>query len=271
MANRFLLYIDILGFSEIVRRKPEVVPALFRALDNSNAHRHGDFRVIQFSDTVLVYNEPVARGARAKSYYVMYLCEFAQEIQYMLLGRDVFIRALITYGAFEDTGGTVNQTYEHIRAFWGSALIHAYQMEKSIQAVGLFVDKTVRRHMRIFKTHPYDAERKLWLADTATALRNIGLEGDDFGPTAEYICATGTEALVAYDLFYLKRLFKHGHDVSLDPSVRIKYLTTWEFYRRKYPHLCAALERERFDFDRVIDIKWRRFMRRIGTPRGYFG
>ena len=81
---------------------------------------------------------------------------------------------------------------------------------------------------------------------------------------------TSSESLLAYDLFYLKRLFEHGHDTTLPPSVRIKYLTTWEYYRQKYKGLCAALEDAKFDFRKVIDIDWEPFMDSIGTPRGYF-
>jgi hypothetical protein len=271
MSQPFLLYIDILGFSDIVRNKPNVIPDLFRALDNSPAHRDQAFKVIQFSDTVLVYNDAEAKSAEAKRVWVMYLCEFAQHIQYMLLGRDVFIRALITRGAFDDTGPTPNQSYQHIRAFWGEAMINAYNTEKNIQAVGLFVDKAVKPHMDVFSTTLYDDERGLWFADTATTLRNIGLEGDDFALAKEYILSTGTENLIAYDFLYLKRLFEHSHDPGLPPRVRNKYLTTWEIYRQKYPGFCTSLERKQFDFEKVIGVEFDSSMKAIGTPDGYFG
>ncbi len=171
MTDRFLLYIDLLGFSEIVRTKGNILPDLFRILDKSNAHKHGDFRVIQFSDTLLVYNGTDAKTEHDKSYCAMYLCEFAQEIQYMLLGRDVFLRGLITYGQFDDTGPTPNNDYKNVRAFWGDALIKAYRTESGIQAVGLFVDDTLKPHMNIFETHIYDKDKGLWFADTAAMLR----------------------------------------------------------------------------------------------------
>jgi hypothetical protein len=90
MTDRFLLYIDLLGFSEIVRTKQEALRKLFQVLDKSNAHKHGDFKVIQFSDTLLVYNKPDVDSNEDKRYCSMYLCEFAQEIQYMLLGATRF-------------------------------------------------------------------------------------------------------------------------------------------------------------------------------------
>ena len=271
--DRFLLYIDLLGFSELVHTKPKILPDLFRVLDKSNAHQHGDFRVIQFSDTLLIFNAVEAVSNEDKSYYAMYLCEFAEEIQCMLLGRDTFLRGLLTYGQFEDTGPAPNSNYRKIRAFWGESLIAAYNAEKNIQAVGLFVDKTVKPHMNIFKTHLYDQERAIWFVDTATGLRDCLLEGEgtDFSHVGEYIIETDGESLLAYDLLYLKRLFEHGHDTSLPPSVRMKYQTTWEIYRQKYKGLCKALEDAKFDFQKVIAIDWKPFIDRIGTPDGFFG
>ena len=64
--DRFLLYIDLLGFSELVHTKPEILPDLFRVLDKSNAYQHGDFRVIQFSDTLLVFNAAEAVSNKHK-------------------------------------------------------------------------------------------------------------------------------------------------------------------------------------------------------------
>ena len=271
MADRFLLYVDLLGFSEIVRSKPEILPDLFKVLDNSNAHQHGVFRVIQFSDTIIIYNEPYVDSDDDKRYCAMYLCEFAQEIQYMLLGRDAFLRGLITYGQFDDTGPTPNASYENIRGFWGKALIAAYLAEREIQAVGLFVDRTVKPYMHIFETHPYDEQGGIWFADTATSLRGKLFEGTDFSYAREEMIVTGGEPFLAYDLLYLKRLFEHAHDESLAPSVRIKHLTTWEVYRQKYKGLCRILEESEFEFRSVIDIEWRPFVDRIARGDGFFG
>lgn len=271
MTDRFLLYIDLLGFSEIVQSKSDLLPELFHILDKSNAHKHGDFRVIQFSDTLLVYNEPELKSNQDHSYVAMYLCEFAQQIQYMLLGRDVFLRGLITYGQFDDTGPTPNSDYEHVRAFSGNALIKAYRSESSIQAVGVFVDDTVKPHMNIFATQAYDRDKGIWFADTSTMLRDMLFEGTDFSYAKLEIIASGKESLLAYDFIYLKRLYEHGHDETLPPRIRTKYLTTWEIYRRSYPGLCHVLEEHEFVFEKVIDIDWKPFTDIIGTPDSFFG
>lgn len=271
MTDRFLLYIDLLGFSEIVRTKKYILPDLFRILDKSSAHKHGDFKVIQFSDTLLIYNDPAADTDQWKSYCAMYLCEFAQEIQLRLLGCNTFFRGIITYGQFEDTGRTPNENYKHTRAFWGEALIKASQAEKDIQAVGLFVDETVKPFMNIFETHLYDSKEGIWFVDTATMLRGKYLNGRDFTYAKEDVIASGNESLFAYDLMYLKRLYSNGHDQSLPPKVRNKYLATWEFYRQKYHGLCAALEESDFRFGEVIKLDWEPFLKKIGTAEGFLG
>jgi hypothetical protein len=271
MTDRFLLYIDLLGFTEIVRAKNQILPDLFQALDKSSAHGHGVFRVIQFSDTLLIYNAVEPTTSHDKNYVVMYLCEFAQEIQYKLLGRDTFFRGVITFGQFEDTEQTPNTTYQNIRAFWGVSLVKAYLAASQIQAIGLFVDETAISHMNIFETHLFDREAGLWFADTATTLRNKFFDGVDFSYAQEDIVSSGNESLVAYDLVYLRRLYEHSHDLNLAPRVRNKYLNTWEIYRRKYRGLCSALEENAFDFDKIMPIGWQQFTDKVGTPEGYFG
>ena len=278
MADRFLAYIDLLGFSELVHKRPEILPDLFRVLDKANVHEDHDFGVINFSDTLLVYNKTEATSDHGKGVFVMFLCEFAQRIQYMLLGRDAFLRGLITYGHFEDAGPPPNGKYKNIQAFWGDALITAHRAEREIKAVGLFVDENVKPHMNVFETHLYDKRQGIWFVDTATHLRDGIARGPwnlfhatEFSYARDYIVETGTEQLLAYDLLYLERLFKYAHDDSLAASVRTKYLSTWEIYRQKYKGLCAALEDAQFDFRKVIDIDWRPLIDQIGTPAGYFG
>ena len=273
MPDRFFLYIDILGFSELVESKPEILPDLFHMLDESNVHKDSAASVIQFSDTLIAHFEPIANSDDAKNSQVMYLCEFAKELQYKLLGHNVFLRGFITCGQFEDTGSPPNRDYQNIRAFWGKALINAYHAEKSIQAIGLFIDETVKPHMNVFETHLYDTQRKIWFTDTLQMIQQLLLWGDGVHPAGfrDHIPDQGLERLMVYDLLYLRRLFEYGHDERRPPLVRTKHLTTWAIYRQKYPRFCHALEEAEFDFQKVIDLDWKPFIEQIGTPDGYFG
>ena len=133
------------------------------------------------------------------------------------------------------------------------------------------MDETVKPYMNIFETHLYDQEKGIWFADTAKMLRGKGFEGTDFSYAQQDAIGSGNESLLAYDLFYLKRLFECSHNEALPPTVRTKYLTTWEIYRQKYKRLCTALEEAAFDFRKVMDIDWKPFMDKIGRPDGFFG
>jgi hypothetical protein len=94
MDERFLLYIDILGFSELVKT-PERVAELYKIINYLNVHRHDVFTTIIFSDTILVYNNKHAAGLREVQYLIMYLCEFAQDLFYRLIGRDIHFRGYL--------------------------------------------------------------------------------------------------------------------------------------------------------------------------------
>lgn len=275
MNERFLLYVDLLGFSDLVQNDPDSVPTLFHALDSSQAHKHNGFGVIQFSDTLLVFNNEDPLSDHDKHYFAMYLCEFAQELQYMLLGRGAFLRGLVTRGQFEDTGSIPNGTYKHIRSFWGKALIDAYHVTNSIKAIGVFVDEHVKPHMRVFDMHPYDDHNQIWFVDTTSVLRKESFSDlanrKDLSIAIDNLRLSGLEQILSYDLLLLMRLFKSAHDDTLAPTVRTKYLTTWEIYRRKYRTLCRVMEELEFDIKKLLGHDWERTMVRIEQNRGFFG
>ena len=267
MFDRFLLYVDLLGFSDLVATKPEIVPRVFEALDSSPAYRHPDFTAIQFSDTLLVFNEREVNSNYDKHYCAMYLCEFAQHLQHTLLGSNTFIRAIVVYGPLEDSGPKSGESLNNIRAIWGESLINAYRLERSIQAIGTFIDETVQPHMDIFEIHTYDVQKRLWFVDTATYLRSYFLEkeSEDFSYAAYEVVACATEGLLIMDLYYLKLLFENSRDTEHTPAIRAKYLTTWEIYRLKYTGLCKRLQEVDFDFRKIIDIDWTPWIDRIIT------
>src|ERR1039457_5888675 len=86
--ERFLLHIDILNFGNLIAQKGKV-EELYEIINKLHVHRHDVFTTIIFSDTILVYNKSHARGLEDVRYLVMYLCEFAQDLFYRLIGRDI--------------------------------------------------------------------------------------------------------------------------------------------------------------------------------------
>ena len=73
MSDRFLLYIDILGFTEMVAKDPRKVARVYSILDTLKVHKHNSFTTIVFSDTILVYNNDAPTNDYDRKYHVMYL------------------------------------------------------------------------------------------------------------------------------------------------------------------------------------------------------
>src|SRR6266446_8306921 len=101
MPERYLLYIDVLGFKDMVKSSPSKVSQLYKTIDSLNVHRNKVFRTIVFSDTILVYNvvEPLNRFDHAS--LVMYSCEYFQDLLYKTVESNVHFRAVLRYGEFD--------------------------------------------------------------------------------------------------------------------------------------------------------------------------
>lgn len=78
MNKKYLLYIDFLGFSHLVKEKPEEVRRLYYLIEDLHCHRHDDFKVIVFSDTLLIYNLTDPVSDHDHNYIVMFLIEYSQ-------------------------------------------------------------------------------------------------------------------------------------------------------------------------------------------------
>lgn len=128
MEERYLLYIDILGFSDFVNKSPHSVRRIYKIIEGLNCHKHSDFKVIVFSDTILVYNKFESPGPSYDQFIVMYLIEFAQNLLYSFIGKGFYFRAVIEYGEFE------HSQPNNVERFFGKALVKAYLNEKKYRA-----------------------------------------------------------------------------------------------------------------------------------------
>lgn len=151
MPAKYSLYIDILGFSDLVKRDPLQVEKIYGVLDSLNVHSDDIFRTIVFSDTVVVYNriDPKPDDAKAHESIVCYSIEFAEDLHHRLTGQGLYFRAVQVYGEFQ------HYALENIDCFFGEALIDAYAQEKKIPSIGLFIDTTCNQYNRYFLTEPF--------------------------------------------------------------------------------------------------------------------
>jgi hypothetical protein len=260
--ERFLLYIDILNFTNLVGQKGKV-EELYEIINRLNVHRHDVFTTIIFSDTILVYNKSNARGLEDVRYMVMFLCEFAQGLFYRLIGRDIHFRAYITCADF------AHYALENIKdVFYGEALIEAYRAEKKIQAMGLFMSNLVTPYSDIFKTRRFN--RKCRFVYIMQTLQRCTARKLKYPLDLGSIIDTDEIWLLAYDIHYLKTIHRHKADTALPLRVRKKYETTWKVLLKQHSGFMSVLEESGFNPRAISACDWSEPLGRIGTSRGFF-
>jgi hypothetical protein len=222
---RYLLYIDILGFSNLVKESPEKIAPLYHEISMMNCHSDCDFETIVFSDTILISNIGMPLTESHHTGLVTFMCEFAKHLMLLLQGSGIHFRGFLTCGEFERyrLGAT--------ECFYGDALINAYKTEKAINSIGLFLDSNCARFIRTFDTAFYDdrilfvffTQNISWLVKSASAafpVDPILLQDCDPGILIE-------EILILEDIYH--KMTHHP-----ERKVRDKFVIAWSFFSQKY-------------------------------------
>ncbi len=247
-GDRFLLYIDILGFSEMTNNEPRKVARVYSILDELNVHRHNSFKTIVFSDTVLVYNPDLAETDEEPQYLVWYLIEFAEDLHHRLTGQDIFFRAILTSGSF------AHYQLENIECFFGQALVRAYSSEKNIPSLGLFIDNYCQKFNRFFRVAEFDESLSfVYLNRSLETL--VEYSGGTF-PITEY-GIIDQAPYVPWQVRFLSDVHRNMREHK-SPVVRTKFLTAWDFYAKRYPELVKALVDSDFSLSSLApDAAWK--------------
>lgn len=123
--GRYLMYLDILGFKELVRtRSPkEVYGIVDHALQQCSYRERmiHDFRTLYFSDTIVFYQKPIGWGSWA-------FCDvyaIGGMIWSALAAAGIPSRGAIAFGEFTVEADSAGRH----EIFFGSALIEAYETE----------------------------------------------------------------------------------------------------------------------------------------------
>lgn len=260
MSDRLFLYIDILGFKELIESGGDVFD-LFQTIDELNVHNDNDFHCIVFSDTILVYGDD--RWLSAPSQAVMWLVEFAQDLFYRLIVKDIHFRAYITIGDFH------HYKLNNIEAYYGQALVDCYTKEKDIQCVGVFIDNSLVKYSDIFHTNKFDDN--CHFVHVMQHLDQISAPYNSYPLSGYELKATGMEWWTVYLLRYLETIYHHGQDASLSERVRQKHRNAWAMISTRHGGLLQRLVTVNFDFASVVEIDWTEPLARIGTPDGAWG
>lgn len=254
MSNKYLLYIDILGFSEMVKNDYGKITKLFNYINDLNVHRHRAFQIIVFSDTILIFNKEKPISTRDHEYVVMYACEFVQDLMCRSVDLEIQFRAILTYGEF---------FYEHlsnIDAYHGTVLVNSYIKEKEINGMGLFIDNRILQYNTIFKIISFDTDLHfVYLMQSMEML--LTFDCDIPIPTS-LIDETYNFYDIEWETKVLKTI-KKNIDTQTDSKIRGKYLQTYYLYKQRYGKIIDVLEKYKFDYKVISpDADWERSIRK---------
>ena len=182
---------------------------------------------------------------------VQWLFEFAVDLQYQLSQLNVFFRAVLLKGPFN------NYKQQGVDCFYGQALIDAYTKEKDVKCVGLFLDKSSNQHHGGFSTIRHNDD--LVFAYTSDSLEaHAKYSGNRVVLDKFVLDETDDCFLLSYDVKYLSQLYNFGHKHP-NPDVRIKFLAALNYYEQRYPNFIRALIDSKFDVKIVCkDYDWSR-------------
>lgn len=133
--GRYLLFLDILGFSELVEAKG--AQEIYSIIDNAlNAfgrweELNGLFRTIYFSDTFLFYQVPKGYG----SWAFLDIYAIGSMVLSALLAAGIPARGAISFGEFEVEMDSQNRH----QIYFGKALVEAYKAEQREKWIGITV------------------------------------------------------------------------------------------------------------------------------------
>ncbi len=133
--GRYLLFLDILGFSELVETKE--VQEIYAVIDNALKafgyweEMNGLFKTIYFSDTFLFYQEPKGYG----NWAFLDVYAIGGMVLSALLAANIPARGAISFGEFEVE---FDSTGRH-QVYFGKALVEAYKAEQREKWIGISI------------------------------------------------------------------------------------------------------------------------------------
>lgn len=135
LQGRYLLFLDILGFSDLVRTsgRDEVLFVINGALDAFDRWEsvNGQFQTIYFSDSFVFYQVPQGYGKWA----FLDIYAIGSLILTSLLAKGIAARGAISFGEF-DVNERENGKH---RVYFGRALVEAYEAEQRENWIGITI------------------------------------------------------------------------------------------------------------------------------------
>ena len=242
------LYIDILGFTEMIK-DASAVKKVFRILNAASLHRDSNFQSIVFSDTVVAYHRNPNLSPESKANELMFLIELTQDLQLRLIGKGVFFRAIITEGEF------YHEKMTNMDAFYGQALVTTYHAEKRIVGHGLYLDVNLRSFNHVFCARPFSSDYDFVYLTQHCTIEFRAPGKWTFPIPANFFTSRGLEYLIYPEWLHFAEVYR-CMDNHQDPGVRAKHLVVWRMYELQYPSLIRHLVANNMNHRTISDLDW---------------
>jgi hypothetical protein len=155
--NTFILWLDILGFSQLIESKspPEVYKIVDLALESNRYYEYENCPLssLAFSDTILIWHRDEPDN-HWKAFFS--LVSRASTVCSRLLANGIPVRGAISYGDF-----TISQsTSKRDNIFFGNAMLDAYRTAEQEQLIGIIVTKQAYEKMMVEPEYEGDERQK---------------------------------------------------------------------------------------------------------------
>ena len=233
--EKIFLYIDILGFKELVMNNSDKVENIFKIIDSLHVHKNIAFQTIVFSDTILIFNKDNKHPAH---YYVTYILEYAQQLFYRLSMINMYFKGIITLKPF---------TYlelKNVNAYYGEALISTYKDEKELKGFGLYIDKSISKDSFIFENIHFNEKYDYILL--CQSLIKLYKKTKGVLPVNEHLLTeTDDYYRIDEDLRFLREIDYYRKHIN-DKRISEKYDYVYNTYRILLPNFFRVFEKEGF-------------------------
>lgn len=250
MDKKFLLYIDILGFSDLVKNDPKLIEEIFIYLDKLNfLQRHSSMKSIIFSDTILFFNKTdIPLDHPYLIPLIGDMIELCQILMYYFIPKNIFFKAVISYDKFK------YEKLNNYEYYFGTALINSYNNEKLMPLVGVIIDKDISAYNHYFKS-VYLNDKFKYILLTNSITRSIHDLGDEKMLTIEQ--GTSQAGYINREILYFRNIYNLMNSSS-EVDIRSKHSFTWNLYKSYYKNIMDDFVRFNFNLELIythIDIK----------------
>lgn len=233
--EKVFLYIDILGFGQLVKNNSPKIEKIFTIIDGLNIHKDFTFQTIVFSDTILVFNK---NKDYQNHYYITYLIEYAQQLFYRLSLINIYFKGIITLGNFNYT------KLNNIDAYYGLALIETYYDESLLEGFGLFINKNLSSEVIVFDKIHFNEKYDFILL--CQSFINLYKATNGILPIdTNILYETDTYFRIDEDLRFFREIeyLKNNYP---DKKVKEKYEKVYNLYKSITPFFFKKFEEEGF-------------------------